>query len=536
MHRSKITVQVLLALLTAMFLWASSADANKDDSRPISVKPILAPAPNPNWELNALENTQNKDEARKPDAITVAKAFEGDQTAVAVPSPPANDDCANATSIGDVTNLAWSTAEATVDGPGGYITSPNIWYVYTATCAGTVIASLCGSSFDTKIRIFAGATCVFTTVVAQNDDFCDRQSLASFTANPGDQFLIEIGGYSNYTGTGYLTTSCSAPPSNDSCVNAQLVGNVTNLPWSTMTATPDGPGGFIVSPNIWYLYKSSCSGEVTVSLCGSSFDTRVRVFAGATCDFATVVASDDDGCGSGGRQSRATFPTSEGNYFLIEIGGYSGYAGDGLLSISCTMFPTDNCNEVTPYTLVPNVTTIILGNNLGSTNDCSLLPPVGESWQAFTLNECMDVKISFCGTSPRFGNVYTVLADACPCGNLLYNDSWNATECQDSNFTVHWLHLAPGTYYYPILLDSFHGSAGPYQLNVTGTPCPQGYCPASGYVCDEYISQVQVGTIDNSSACSWYGDYTGLSTTMTQGVNYPITVTNGNPYTSSPCQ
>lgn len=55
------------------------------------------------------------------------------------------------------------------------------------------------------------------------------------------------------------------------------------------------------------------------------------------------------------------------------------------------------------------------------------------------------------------------------------------------------------------------------------------YCSASGG-CDEYISRVQIGSIDNSSSCSGYADYTGLSTDLLMGYEYPITVTLGSPY------
>ncbi len=61
------------------------------------------------------------------------------------------------------------------------------------------------------------------------------------------------------------------------------------------------------------------------------------------------------------------------------------------------------------------------------------------------------------------------------------------------------------------------------------------YCDASASTCDEYISRVQVGSIDNSSACTsgGYHDYTGVSTSMTTGSTYSMTVTNGNTSWSS---
>lgn len=57
------------------------------------------------------------------------------------------------------------------------------------------------------------------------------------------------------------------------------------------------------------------------------------------------------------------------------------------------------------------------------------------------------------------------------------------------------------------------------------------YCSASGG-CDEYISQVIFGDIDNSSSCDGYADYTDQSTTVSTGTEYDITVVNGNVYSA----
>jgi PKD repeat protein len=60
------------------------------------------------------------------------------------------------------------------------------------------------------------------------------------------------------------------------------------------------------------------------------------------------------------------------------------------------------------------------------------------------------------------------------------------------------------------------------------------YCDASGN-CDEYISNVTFGDINNSSSCDNYHDYTNLSTIVSLGQTYPITISNGNPYSSDQC-
>jgi len=57
------------------------------------------------------------------------------------------------------------------------------------------------------------------------------------------------------------------------------------------------------------------------------------------------------------------------------------------------------------------------------------------------------------------------------------------------------------------------------------------YCSASGG-CDEYISQVILGDIDNVTSCTNYGDYTDMSTTLNVGETYEITIVNGNTYDS----
>nr|MBC8525511.1 choice-of-anchor D domain-containing protein [Candidatus Cloacimonadota bacterium] len=65
-----------------------------------------------------------------------------------------------------------------------------------------------------------------------------------------------------------------------------------------------------------------------------------------------------------------------------------------------------------------------------------------------------------------------------------------------------------------------------------GNSVTPGYCDASGG-CDEYIAGVEIGTINNLTDCDGYADYTALSTDLTQGtVGVPITITNGNSYSS----
>lgn len=55
------------------------------------------------------------------------------------------------------------------------------------------------------------------------------------------------------------------------------------------------------------------------------------------------------------------------------------------------------------------------------------------------------------------------------------------------------------------------------------------YCAGSGN-CDEYISRVTIGSINNSTGCNHYGNYTSLSTGLPSSGSESITVVIGTPY------
>ncbi|MCK9203314.1 MAG: carboxypeptidase regulatory-like domain-containing protein, partial [Bacteroidales bacterium] len=115
-------------------------------------------------------------------------------------------------------------------------------------------------------------------------------------------------------------------------------------------------------------------------------------------------------------------------------------------------------------------------------------------------------------------NVYrnADLLTSSPITDLLYDDN----------------NVPSGTYSYRVTAVYDEGEsnpAGPVQVTL-------GYCTASS-PCDEYIGNVAIGEINNTTDCTdgGYADYSALSTTVTPGTPVPITVTNGNPYTSDQC-
>jgi chitodextrinase len=62
--------------------------------------------------------------------------------------------------------------------------------------------------------------------------------------------------------------------------------------------------------------------------------------------------------------------------------------------------------------------------------------------------------------------------------------------------------------------------------NITTDATPISYCDSqSTNVNDEYISRVQLNTIDNTSGAQFYSDFTSVSTTLTKGSQYTVSVT-----------
>jgi hypothetical protein len=241
---------------------------------------------------------------------------------------------------GEVVNQVFNTTYATFDGPGYCTSSPNIWYRYTASHTCNVTVSLCGSSYDTALAIYRGSECYPQqhNMIGCNDDACGRQSEITFPATAGNEYLIEVGGFGVSTGPGVISISCDSEPpvslNNDDCHNAKLIGNVTGLTYDTSDATFDGPGHCMTSPNIWYIYTATCTGEATVSLCGSGYDTKLAVYNGGGCNpsLSRLIECNDDSCGW---QSEVTFDVTASQQYLVEVGGFGDNTGEGLISVSC---------------------------------------------------------------------------------------------------------------------------------------------------------------------------------------------------------
>jgi hypothetical protein len=134
-------------------------------------------------------------------------------------------------------------------------------------------------------------------------------------------------------------------PSNDDCNDAIPITEGTFL-FGTFGTTTDGPdepdqcsfnGYSDIGQDIWFRYTSACTGKATASLCGSDYDTKLAVYDHTCPTEASAIDCNDDSptCGQDSYQSLLTFDVSTGQQYLIRIGGFAGWYGNGKLLMTC---------------------------------------------------------------------------------------------------------------------------------------------------------------------------------------------------------
>lgn len=204
-----------------------------------------------------------------------------------------------------------------------------------------------GTAFALTSECPPGSECLVSSYATT----AEEHGVAGVSLEPGTYYLLvdciaSTGYIENFT----LTFEPSQePPPNDICEDFISIDNVTELPFSTVNATFDGPGECQTDPNIWYCYTPLGTGVATISTCGSSYDTRIAVYSGSECgSLGEPLACNDDYCGL---QSQVFVAVSAGQQYLVEIGGSQGATGAGVLT---AYIPAVACGDVN-YDLVVNI-------------------------------------------------------------------------------------------------------------------------------------------------------------------------------------
>ena len=276
---------------------------------------------------------------------------------------PGNDRCQFARVIGNGTHTG-STTFATASGDGVSScgtsnTTKSVWYKYTPTRSGTLKLDTCGSSYDTVLTVYQTASCPSgsgSEVGCSDDDLVggpcaaagNRTSYLSLAVTAGLPYYIRVSGFNGASGNYVLHVG----PGNDDCSEAQPV-SIGSYPFDNTLATTDGPvlntcsnGGADTQVNgdLWYSFVAPASGTLTVDTCGSTFDTKMAMYANLPCSGrSTYLACSDDNCGV--RQSKIVQPVIVGHTYAIRVGGYLANRGPGTLNLAFLACPADFNND-----------------------------------------------------------------------------------------------------------------------------------------------------------------------------------------------
>ncbi len=156
-----------------------------------------------------------------------------------------NDDCDNAIAVSCGETVTGDTTGANNSGGND---SGDLFYSYTGSgVTENVTVSLCGSSYDTTVRIFSD--CTLTNEIAFNDDSCGLQSEVSFMSDGTSTYIIMVEGYSTNEGAFTMSVTCEeitdyCEPVLD-CTDGDLITNVTFQEINNDTdCSPNGYGNY----------------------------------------------------------------------------------------------------------------------------------------------------------------------------------------------------------------------------------------------------------------------------------------------------
>lgn len=494
---------------------------------------------------------------------------------------PANDDCANAITIG--VNATCVPTQGTTQGATQSLppatcsdftasAANDVWYAFTATAASTTVQvdgdGDATTGMDPILEVFSGSCGNLVSLGCIDATTRGGAETLVVATTPGTVYRYRVyywpyatpqtvfGFTTCVTASGGGPAYCTAGADGTGLGLDERIINVTfsNINNSSPDAAPTAPA---------YSDFTSAVGNVTAGQsypiaidvartgANNSFDEnqvivwidfnqdldfddageQVFVSAIGSVDIYTGTIAIPAGAALGSTRMRIRLhDTHDGSAYTNNFNdtpcGLASYGEveDYTVSISGggSGPANDDCTGAVPVALSTPGSITLSGDNTGATVD----PPTTFTvvWEAFTITECSNVTINYCVPGSEFDGFFINLVVNCP--DFLTGILEGASD--DCN--VYFTSLQPGTYYIPVRVES-DGSTpqGAYSIEVSAEPCPPPgpYCDAgAASLAFEKISNVTFAGIDNAStSTAGYEDFTNVVGTVVGGQSYQLTVT-----------
>jgi chitodextrinase len=432
--------------------------------------------------------------------------IQGSGPDVEAPSAPTSLTASNTTQT--TTDLSWNASTDNVGVTG-----------YDVYQDGSVIATVTGTNYQVT-GLTASTTYAFYVV--------------AFDAE---------GNESNNSNTANVTTldppDTQAPTVPTNLVASNTTQTTTDLSWSASSDNVGVTGYYVYQDGVNIATVSGTTYQAVGLSPETSYSFNVAAFDAAsntssqsnTANVTTLVQPDTQAptAPTSLTASNTTQTTTDLSWNAstdnVGVSGYDVYQdGSVIATVTSTSYQVTGLTASTTYTFYV-VAFDLAGNQSSASNTANvttLSPPDTQAPTAPTSLSASNTTdtstdLSWNASTDNVGvTAYNVYQD----GSLIA--STPSTSYQVTG-------LSPSTTYafYVTALDAAGNmSSQSNTVNVTTQDVQITYCSsASTNVNDEYISRVQLNTIDNSSGAQFYSDFTSISTTLTKGSQYTITVT-----------
>lgn len=155
----------------------------------------------------------------------------------------------------------------------------------------------------------------------------------------------------------------------------------------------------------------------------------------------------------------------------------------------------DDCSTVTPQALAIGSSLTFTGTTVNATNTGdaeagTVFDAGGDTtnvWHAFTIGDCANIALDYCGTDPKPLVYWAGIATSCPgTDDVIFFSGYDFLLCADTNLTLFFDELPAGTYYIPVRGEP--STAGPYTLHVAATECAPPLTPPANDDCGGVVS------------------------------------------------
>ena len=273
--------------------------------------------------------------------------------------------------------------------------------------------------------------------------------------------------------TAAQATPIGALPYTDTGSTAGMVNDVPNTAYINTGLTCAWTGFYSNtqtgnSLDVFYSLELAQETVLTMSLCGSGYDTAMGLFTNVDGALGTLVAGNDDGCGLQSQVVACSVPA--GSYFLV-VDGYGTSSGTYTLNVLEVADPCESYTDaITAATAPATLTGTTVAHSSvwgGSGGDLGfdITLPEGGLW---------DFDACFAGTSAAL-DLYLLTASPCEGGTLIASSNTSNCTAPTGVGRLLEMNLTAGTYHLVVGNDgTVEGTCEVHVLHSPGRPTQGG--------------------------------------------------------------